>query len=398
MKTDQQKEMKARFLVPGSIVCILALNKIRTKIYNKPIQVTYKRVTNEQEGLVSGNSSKVTVLVTGGCGALGSSLLAHLVEDGGYKIHSLDVRIPTNQTQGVSSYISTDITNEGDVERALKETKPEAVFHVAALLPRIGIKDSEFHRVNTEGTRMIVNACKRMGVSRLVYTSSCSVILSKKPCELYDVKESFPLPDTSPHAYSESKIKGERIVLEANGEDIVTCVLRASGIIGPTTAFMESLSGGNESYFGDGGSRQPLVGIEDMSRAFILAEKKLRGGLDSVVSGQVYNITGGSPTFKELAEFAIQVNGNDGFSSTTPKRIPISVAKMMAWTNLGMHYLTGFCFHEFIFPSAIRYSLCSSTLNGEKAKRELGFEPKEDWQVMIERHIREFNKNKRKNL
>jgi len=76
-----------------------------------------------------------------------------------------------------------------------------------------------------------------LGVRKLVYTSSSSVVFSGG--DLQNVDERLPYPQVSFDAYSGSKAKAEKIVLEANGKNgLLTVALRPAGIFG----YVESMS------------------------------------------------------------------------------------------------------------------------------------------------------------
>ncbi|KFM25507.1 Sterol-4-alpha-carboxylate 3-dehydrogenase, decarboxylating [Auxenochlorella protothecoides] len=169
-------------------------------------------------------------LVTGGNGFLGQHLVAQLADSGEYEVTVFDIRPPVIPFPGVK-YITGDLTKEVDVDAACKGKN--VVFHCATAAPtaanaaNLKLMDA----VNVQGTRSVVEACARHGVSRLVYTSSASVVFDGSP--LVKVDESTPYAARHMDYYTGTKAQGEVAVLAANGRGgLRTLALRPSGIFG----------------------------------------------------------------------------------------------------------------------------------------------------------------------
>ena len=95
----------------------------------------------------------------GGSGYLGKRLVRQLIDDGGYKVHSLDLSVPPSHKRnpGVSSYIQTDITNRDDMNKALEGM--DVVFHTASIIPlTLEVTNDDMQRVNIEGVRNVIEA------------------------------------------------------------------------------------------------------------------------------------------------------------------------------------------------------------------------------------------------
>lgn len=85
--------------------------------------------------------------------------------------------------------------------------------------------------VNFEGTKIVIDECKKAGVQRLIYSSSVTVIFNWS--ELRDADEATPYNTEFANAYSESKCLAEQALLAANQGSLATCALRLRGIWGP---------------------------------------------------------------------------------------------------------------------------------------------------------------------
>src|ERR1700739_1482405 len=113
--------------------------------------------------------------VTGATGFLGSHVARILAEQGAEL--RLLVRPTSNlkNLQGLKAETATgDLRDAASLERAMAGC--DTVFHVAADY-RLWVRDpAEMYRSNVSGTRTIMQAARRKGVRRVVYTSSVATI------------------------------------------------------------------------------------------------------------------------------------------------------------------------------------------------------------------------------
>lgn len=124
--------------------------------------------------------SKKTVLVTGGCGFIGSHLAEALVKKG-YKVRLLD-DLSNGKLENVASIPSEDIeVLVGDVaEPSAVEAATqgcEYVFHEAAIasVPRSVSEPVETGKVNYGGTLNVLEAARKHGVRRVIFAGSAAV-------------------------------------------------------------------------------------------------------------------------------------------------------------------------------------------------------------------------------
>jgi len=71
-----------------------------------------------------------------------------------------------------------------------------------------------------------------LGVRRLLYTSSATVLLDPEKKIQLDMDETTPYPTKHPDVYTTTKEAAERIVLAANSNQLATCVVRPSIVFG----------------------------------------------------------------------------------------------------------------------------------------------------------------------
>ncbi|HEX6824068.1 MAG TPA: hopanoid-associated sugar epimerase [Candidatus Sulfotelmatobacter sp.] len=160
--------------------------------------------------------------VTGATGFLGSHVARVLCEQGA-KLRLL-VRATSNlkNLQGLpAETVIGDLRDPVSLEKAMAGC--DTVFHVAADY-RLWVRDpQEMYRSNVDGTRALLEAARKNGVRRLVYTSSVATIGFKTNGSLADEDSPVSVSDMIGH-YKRSKFMAEQVALQAgrSGMHIVT--------------------------------------------------------------------------------------------------------------------------------------------------------------------------------
>lgn len=160
--------------------------------------------------------------VTGATGFLGSHV-ARVLASQGADLRLL-VRSSSNlkNLQGLNAEtVVGDLRDSGSLEKAMSGC--DTVFHVAADY-RLWVRDpDEMYRSNVEGTRAILEAARRNGVGRVVYTSSVATIGFTSNGHPADEDSPVSLADMIGH-YKRSKFMAEQVAMEAgrSGMDVVT--------------------------------------------------------------------------------------------------------------------------------------------------------------------------------
>ncbi|MBZ5657034.1 MAG: NAD-dependent epimerase/dehydratase family protein [Acidobacteriia bacterium] len=169
--------------------------------------------------------------VTGATGFLGSHVARVLAAEGAQL--RLLVR-PTSDVRNIADLnaerVSGDLRDPASIEKALAGC--EAVFHVAADY-RLWVRDPEqMYRSNVEGTRSLLEAARKQGVPRVVYTSSVATMgfasNGRGNGHLADEQSPVSLADMIGH-YKRSKFMAEQVAFDAarSGVDVV--------VVNPTT-------------------------------------------------------------------------------------------------------------------------------------------------------------------
>ena len=241
----------------------------------------------------SGMSRLSNILVIGGAGYIGSVLTRKLVLSK-YNVKVLDSLIFGRA--GISDLVSNnsvnlfvgDIRNKKIVSDVLKEV--DCVVHLAAIVgdPLCSKIPKAAKQINELATKQIVDSCKKSGVQRFIFASTCSNYGSS----LGTVNEDTPLESLS--LYSETKVRSESYILDSKEENFEPCVLRFATAYGvsPRMRFdllvqefiRDALIDKKISIFGPNHWR-PLVHVDDIASACIAAIEN-----SSNISGEVYNV------------------------------------------------------------------------------------------------------------
>ncbi len=221
--------------------------------------------------------------VLGGAGMLGYEIARQLI-DRGDEVRVLDLA-PLDDPRCRATM--GDIRDPSAVDEACRDA--DVVFQTAAAVWDVRTPPALYEQVNVDGNRVVLQACLRLGVPRLVYTSSMDVVVDgRKP--IVDGDEDLPYPARMPKdAYSRSKIIAERMILEANGARLATCSLRPVGMYGPRDKYhLGNIIGmarkGVSVRLGGGSARFSHAYSENVAHAHVLAGDRLEPG--SAVAGQ----------------------------------------------------------------------------------------------------------------
>ena len=231
-------------------------------------------------------------LVTGGGGFLGGVIVRMLRERGDRVVSLSRGRYPALDSLGVEQ-VSGDLGDRDAVVRAA--TGCDIVFHVAA---KAGVWGGfeEYYRANVTGTENVIAACRLQGITRLVHTSSPSVVFGGRDIEGGD--ESLPYPERFEAHYPHTKALAEQLVLGANGPELATTALRPHLIWGPgdnhlVPRIIARARADRLRRIGDRPCLVDTVYVDNAARAHLQAGERLSPG--SPVAGRAYFIANGEP-------------------------------------------------------------------------------------------------------
>ncbi|MEN8753532.1 MAG: NAD-dependent epimerase/dehydratase family protein [Desulfobacterales bacterium] len=231
-------------------------------------------------------------LVTGGGGFLGKAIVKLLLARGD-QVRSFSRGAYPELVELGAEHRSGEIDDAQAVQSAAEGC--DIVFHVAAKAGVWGPYD-EFYRANVLGTKHVIDACRAHSISRLVYTSSPSVVFDGT--DMAGVDESVPYPEHFEAFYPQTKAEAEQLVLQANDDTLATVALRPHLIWGPEDNHLvpRILERGARGQLRRIGSRTCLVDtiyIDNAATAHLQAADRLEIG--SVVAGKAYFLAQGEP-------------------------------------------------------------------------------------------------------
>lgn len=297
------------------------------------------------------------ILITGGCGFIGSHLADKLI-DKGYEVRILDNLNPQvhNSITDIPIYMNKkadiflgDIRDSKVVKEALVDV--DAVFHFAAM---VGVGQSmyeikEYTDVNNAGTAVLLEAIIKNPVKRLIVASSMSLYgeglyindkneldspvdrtyeqLKNGDWEVLndegDILTPIPTPETKhpnlASIYALSKFDQEKMsLITGRAYNIPTIALRFFNVYGTRQALSNPYTGVLAIFaarllnnnppliFEDGNQKRDFVSVHDVARACLLALE------NDNCNYEVFNIgSGNSYTVKEIADKMTKVLNKD---------------------------------------------------------------------------------------
>lgn len=232
------------------------------------------------------------IVLTGSDGYIGSVLAKDLIQKG-FEVVGLDTFFFSSCTLGsylpLYPFIKKDTRKIDD----LNLLGVDAVIHLAALSndPMGEISPELTEEINYKATINLAKKAKESGVSRFLFSSSCSIYGIGKDPIVDENSQTNPLT-----AYAKSKIASEKELLSLMDDNFCIGLLRNSTVYGYSPKFRDDLVVNNFTVNGiankkikvlsDGTPWRPLIDVRDLSRIFIeflLAEKK-------VINGEIFNI------------------------------------------------------------------------------------------------------------
>ncbi|MEO6517788.1 MAG: 2-alkyl-3-oxoalkanoate reductase [Pseudoxanthomonas sp.] len=234
------------------------------------------------------------ILVTGGGGFLGQALCRGLLERGHQVISFNRGHYPVLAKLGVGQ-VQGDLSDGHALTHAADGVG--AIFHNAAKAGAWGSYQS-YHSANVIGTRNVLDACRRHGIAKLVYTSTPSVThRATHPVE-GGTADTVPYGENFQAAYATTKAIAEKAVLAANDSSLATIALRPRLIWGPgdpqiLPRLVERARQGRLRIVGDGRNLVDTTYIDNAAQAHFDAFEHLAVGTSC--AGRAYFISNGEP-------------------------------------------------------------------------------------------------------
>jgi nucleoside-diphosphate-sugar epimerase len=283
------------------------------------------------------------ILVTGGCGLIGSATIELLLRD----YSPGRIVIFDNLARGSLTNVAETLQDSrvalvrGDIRDANRVCEVsagmDAVFHMAALrITACAANPREALEVMCDGSFNVVEAARAAGVKKVVAASSASI---------YGQGDSFPTredhhPYNNDTWYGTSKVMLEGLLRSYHSMyELPYVALRYFNVYGPRMdihgrytevliRWMDRIAAGEPPLiFGDGNQTMDFVYIDDVARANVLA-------LQSDVTNEVYNVASGIETsLNELAAALLKAMQSNLRPEYGPARQVNSVSRRLADTS-----------------------------------------------------------------
>jgi len=254
------------------------------------------------------------VLVTGASGMLGAGVAKALAARGD------SVTVLQRRPSGLGlPEVLADVADSAVVQRAL--TGQDAVIHLAAKVNVVG-PEREFQRVNVEGTRAVIDGCRKTGVQRLVYVSTPSVAHSGHA--LVGVGPAPAEPAAARGPYARTKAVAEHMALAADTNGLAVVALRPHLVFGPGDAqliarLVDRARRSRLPVIGSGAALIDTTYVSNAVDAFVAALDRCEQ-----VHGQALVVTNGEP--RPIAELLGAICDATGVPQPT-RRVSPGLAK-----------------------------------------------------------------------
>lgn len=276
-----------------------------------------------------------TILVTGASGFIGSFVVEEALRRG---MEVWAAVRPTSSRRYLQDqrihFIELDLSSPERLQEQLAGHQFDYVVHAAGATKCL--RQSDFFKVNTDGTRHLVDGLLALHapLKRFVFISSLSVFGAIHERQPYaDIcEDDTPRPNT---AYGKSKLQAEEY-LDSIGNDFPYIVLRPTGVYGPRERdyFLMAQSIKRHTDFAVGYRRQDItfVYVEDVVQAVFLA-------FDHGVSGRKYFLTDGD--VYQSADFSKLIRRSMGNPWVLRIKAPIWMLRIVTAVGERVSQMTG---------------------------------------------------------
>jgi UDP-glucose 4-epimerase len=272
-------------------------------------------------------------LLIGGAGFIGSTLARLLAESGPLRVlDNLSTGRASNLDgiEGVELMIGS-VLEPDTLEAALEGVR--TVYHLAALGVRQSIHSPlANHEVNASGTLHVLEAARRRGIERFVYTSTS---------EVYGTARSVPMREdhpTFPHTvYGAAKLAAEAYVRAYSiTYGLPTVILRPFNAFGPRSHhegdsgeviprfLTRAMNGLPPVIFGDGSQTRDFTFVEDTARAIAAA-----GAAEGVVGATLNVASGKEVAISQLGRLVLEAVGRQELGVSYVSSRPGDVHRLM---------------------------------------------------------------------
>jgi dihydroflavonol-4-reductase len=303
------------------------------------------------------------ILVTGGSGFIGKHLVARLAELG-HEVRSLDPRPPADISPQVQ-HVAGSVLDANTVNECLRDV--DQVYHLAGLPGMWMPHKDDFDTVNFHGTEIVLAAARKRGVARFLHCSTESSLFPSSRKAVSGADD--PPADEMPGRYTRSKLLAEQIAMQAAASGFPLIVGTPTMPIGPhdhnltpPTAMLRHFLNKRLRLYLD--FIVNLVDVRDVASGLVLAME--RGQV-----GHRYILGGESIPLKQILHTMSEISGRRSLHIAVPGAIAGKAAAMLELIadHVTRRPPTG-------TEEGVKIALRATALSSEKARSELGYEPR----------------------
>ncbi|THW28049.1 NAD(P)-binding protein [Aureobasidium pullulans] len=331
------------------------------------------------------------ILVTGASGFLGGAVLTAIQKaHPDWTLTNLDLRPPPVSQPGVA-YVQADITQQSEVDLAIRKANPDAIINVAGWVPNGSLRYSnskalrgKVFAINHQGTLNVLSAAQETKCKAFVQTSSCTVVSDDLDHEYPNMTEDIPIGHAT-LAYGASKAPAELAVLAANTPAFKTCALRPATIIGPgdtygviATIHACIAKGETPWIIGTGDNMYDFAYITNIADAHLLALDNLLSTtpIPASAAGEAIFVSNQQPVY--FRDFMLAIW--EEFDHVPPFQlvVPTPLAWVAGLAAEIKTWVTG-AKASTLSRGSVRDAVGTRYASNEKARRVLGYYPRVDF-------------------
>lgn len=313
------------------------------------------------------------VLVTGASGHVGANVVRRLLADGVEVRALVEPGANDRALAGLSiEHVSGDIRDPEAVDRAVRGVS--RVFHVAAKISTINALHQELrdlYAINVLGTRYVMQAALRHGVTRVVLTGSFSAVGydPDDPTQPSTPELPFYPFDAATMPYARTKALAEHELLKAVVDGLDAVIATSCACIGPWD-YLPSRIGKTLCDYADGRFRAFIPGGFPFVRAEDLADGHVRA-MTRGRRGQKYIFATAFHTMDEMVAMFAEATGLHRRMLRLPPRLLSAVTNVYAGA-IGKRFPK---IPQRLTPSAIRVLELGRRADTTRAQEEPGWRP-----------------------
>ena len=272
------------------------------------------------------------VFITGGGGFLGTYIVQRLVKRG-YSVTNYSRSSYPHLTELGVHCIQGDL---GDLDKLkLVMQDHDICFHVASKVAMWGRKE-DFHHTNVVGTENIIKACQHNHISKLIYTSTPSVVFGEHGFR--GDNEDLPYPTRSYSRYGKSKAHAEERVLNAATKDFYTVALRPHLVFGPgdqnlIPRLIDAAKKKKLKIVGSGENKVDVLYVENAADAHICAMDTLLDNPSSI-SGQAFFLGQGPVKLWSFINDILELQKLDPIKKKINAKMAFKVGLFFEWFSM----------------------------------------------------------------